>query len=77
VAFSREKVEDEYMTRLRLSALIWAVFVNAGITFLAILFLYSFTFLSYMMTNLFAVLLLFIIRYHWLLYKSKHSSDEE
>ncbi len=77
VAFSREKVEDEYLTRLRLSAIIWAVFVNAGLTVLAILFLYSFNFLYYMMTNLFAVLLLFIFRYHWLLHKSKSEPDEE
>lgn len=77
VAFSREKIEDEYLTRLRLNALIWAVFVNAIITVLAILFLYSFTFLSFMMTNLFSVLLLFIARYHWLLHKSKAQPDEE
>lgn len=77
VAFTKEKIEDEYLVHLRLSALVWAVYVNAGITAVAVLFLYGFTFLHFMMFNLVALLLIFIARYHYLLRKTKVSPDEK
>lgn len=77
VAFSREKVEDEFMSQLRLSALLWAVYVNAVIQVFGFIFFYEFAFMYFMMTNLFAVLLLFIGRYHYLLHKMRSSRDEE
>lgn len=77
VAFSKEKVEDEYLVHLRLSALLWAVYVNAGLVVLAMIFLYSFHFLYFMMGNLFSVLLLFIVRYHWLLARAKREAHDE
>lgn len=77
VAFSKERIEDEYLVHLRLSALVWAVYVNAAFTVIAVLVLFGFTFLYFMMSNLFAVLLLFIARYHYLLRKMKTSGDEK
>lgn len=77
VAFSREKVEDEFMSQLRLSALLWAVYVNAAIQVFGFIFFYEFAFMYFMMTNLFAVLLLFIGRYHYLLQKMRASRNEE
>ena len=77
VAFTKERVEDEYLVHLRLSALVWAVYVNAAITALAVLFLYGFTFLYFMMFNLFGLLLLFTARYRYLLRKTKIASDEK
>jgi hypothetical protein len=77
VAFSKEKREDEYLVHLRLSALIWAVYVNAALTALAFVMLYGFNFLYFMMCNLFAVLLLFIAKYQWKLYTLKNAQGEE
>lgn len=77
VAFTKERVEDEYLVHLRLSALVWAVYVNAAITAIAVLLLFGFIFLYFMMFNLFALLLLFIARYHYLLRKMKTSGDEK
>lgn len=77
VAFSKEKVEDEYLVHLRLNALLWAVYVNAGLVVIAMIFLYGFHFLYFMMGNLFAVLLLFIMRYQWLLARAKKQGHEE
>lgn len=77
VAFSKEKVEDEFLVHIRLSALLWAVYVNVALSFLAILLLFGFNFLHFMMCNLFSVLLLFIARYHWLLRKLNTRAHEE
>lgn len=77
VAFTKEKVEDEYLVHLRLSALVWAVYVNAAITALAVFFLFGFTFLYFMMFNLFALLLFFIARYRYLLRKTKIAANEK
>lgn len=77
VAFSKEKIEDEFLVHIRLSALLWAVYVNVALSFLAILLLFGFNFLYFMMCNLFSVLLLFIMRYHWLLRKLNTHGHEE
>ncbi|MFN2422309.1 MAG: hypothetical protein ABR572_00900 [Cryomorphaceae bacterium] len=77
VAFTKERVEDEYLVYLRLSALVWAVYVNAAITAITLLLLFGFTFLYFMMFNLFALLLLFIARYHYLLRQMKTGGDEK
>ncbi len=71
VAFSKEKQEDEFHVHLRLSALVWAVYVNAAIQVLAILFIYGIRFYLFMATNLFLTMILFVIRYHLNLRKYK------
>lgn len=71
VAFSKEKVEDEYIKTIRLNSLLWATIINYLILFLANLLLFDFNFLNFMALNMFAVLLLFIIKFKIELYKFK------
>lgn len=75
--FSAEDREDEYVSRLRLSALSWALIVNYGLLLLAFLLLYDFSFVSAMEYNLFTVLLLFVFRFRYLLYRSRKSLSDE
>ncbi len=77
VALSRKQQEDEFHVHLRLSALVWAVYLNAVIQVIAILFLYGFEFLFFMQSNLFAVMILFILRYHLILRKYKLQGDAQ
>lgn len=78
VAFTKEKKEDEFIASLRLSSLLWAVFVNYALLFMAFLFVYGVSFYSVMVYNMFTVLIIFIIRYNYVLYKnSKILSDEK
>lgn len=78
VAFSKEKVEDEFIASLRTSSLLWAVLVNFILLFLAFLTIYGTIFLSVMMYNMFTVLFLFIARFNYLLYRhSKFVSHEK
>ncbi|CAL2084617.1 hypothetical protein LNI90_00325 [Tenacibaculum dicentrarchi] len=69
VAFSREDIEDEYISKIRLESLVWAVYVNYGILLFSFLFIYDLSFLWVMIFNMFTVLLFFIIRFNWKIYK--------
>ncbi|MBE0424628.1 MAG: hypothetical protein IBX66_11930 [Lutibacter sp.] len=78
VAFSKEKLEDEYISKIRLESLVWAVYFNYGILLFSFLFIYDFSFLWVMIFNMFTVLLFFIIRFNWQIDKIKKlASDEE
>ena len=70
VGFSKEKNEDEFISNLRLSSLLWSVLVNYSLLFIAFIFVYDTAFLTVMIYNMFTVLLIFIIRFNYILYKS-------
>lgn len=78
VSFSKEKNEDEYIAELRLSSLLWAVCVSYILLLAAFLLVYGTPFLDVMVYNMFTVLIIFIIRFNYLLYKnSKTATDEK
>ena len=65
VAFSKEKNEDELISKIRLESLVWATYVNYGILLLSIIFVYGLSFFWVMVFNMFTILLFFIIRFNW------------
>lgn len=71
VAVSKEKIEDEYISSLRLSALLWALCVNSLLLLLALFFIWGGYFLTVMVYNMFTILILFILRFNYQLYRSK------
>jgi hypothetical protein len=78
IAFSREQKEDEFIAQLRLSSLQWAVLLNYVLLLLSFLFIYGIGFLNVMLYNMFTVIILFIIRIHYVLYRhTKSISDEK
>lgn len=70
VGFSKEKKEDEFIANLRLSSLLWSVWVNYILLLIAFLFIWNFDFLNVMVYNMFTVLIIFIIRFNYILYRS-------
>lgn len=66
VAFSKEKVEDEFIAKLRLDSLVWAVYFNQTVLLFSMLFIYDMAFLWVMIFNMFTLLWFFIIRFNWL-----------
>lgn len=66
VAFSKEKVEDEFIAKLRMDSLAWAVYFNQAILLFSMLFIYDMAFLWVMIFNMFTLLWFFIIRFNWL-----------
>lgn len=74
VGFSREKTEDEYIASLRLSSLLWAVWVNYLLLLAAFLFVWGLPFFNVMVYNMFTMLFLFIARFNLLLRRQPNLS---
>ena len=71
IAFSKEKSEDEFISKIRLESLVWATYVNYIILVFAIIFIYDMLFFWVLVFNMFTILFFFIFRFNWVLYKSK------
>lgn len=78
VGFSKLKNEDEYISKIRYESLVWATYFNYGLIIIFTLFFYGFVYLSIVFYNLFFLLLFFIIRFHYMIYKlNKTNQDDE
>jgi len=64
VGFSEEKIEDEFIYKLRKDSLVWAIIFNYIVLMFAIIFIYEFTFFNILVFNMFTPLLFFIIRFN-------------
>ena len=73
IAFSKEKIEDEAIQFFRLASLQWAVIVNYVVLVICILSLYGGIFFSVMTYNMFTVLIIFIIRFRFVLFQHNKS----
>lgn len=76
-AFSKEKTEDEMVSKIRLDSLVWATYFNYIVILLCYMFVYGFAFLNVMMIALFSHLLFFIIRFRWMMYRQNKSVSYE
>ncbi|CAN5300242.1 hypothetical protein BH09BAC4_BH09BAC4_22760 [soil metagenome] len=74
IAFSREKVEDEMISQLRLEALQWSVYANYIILIIAILTMYDTAFFNVMIYNMFTVLIIFLLRFRFSVYRLSQSA---
>ena len=77
IAFSKEKTEDEFISKIRLESLVWATYINYAILIFSIIFIYDMTFLWVLVFNMFTLLVFFLIRFNWALYKSKNQISNE
>lgn len=68
IAFSRVKLEDEYVSKTRLESLQWAIYLNFALLMLAIVFIHGMAFFSVIVYNMFTPLIFFIIRFHYILF---------
>ncbi|MDO5607653.1 MAG: hypothetical protein Q4G08_04260 [Capnocytophaga sp.] len=74
-AFSKEKIEDEMIQKIRSDSLAWALFFNYGLLLFFYLFFYEFTFLYVMMFGMISNLLFYIIRFRWMLHRYYKEND--
>jgi len=77
IAFSKEKVEDEMIVKIREQSLIWAVLVNFIILIIGILLVYGLPYLHFLSLQIFLVLLLFIGKFHFELSRLKKVTKDE
>ena len=71
VGFSKERIEDEFIYKLRKDSLVWAMLFNYLVLALAIVLIYDFTFFDVLVFNMFTPLIFFIIRFNFLKLKSR------
>jgi hypothetical protein len=77
VGFSKEKKEDEFIEKLRLSSLLWAVWVSNILLLIGFLFFYDLSFLNIMIYNMFTVQIIFISRFNYILYINRKGVADE
>lgn len=75
VGFTKEKVEDEFIYKLRKDSLVWALIFNYVVLILATIFIYDFAYFDVLVFNMFTPLIFFIVRFNFL--KLKSNSHEE
>jgi hypothetical protein len=67
VGFSREKIEDEYISSLRLKSVFWSLMVTYGIIMILFLTVFGMLFFTAMILIMFLPLILYIFRFNYLL----------
>jgi hypothetical protein len=77
VGFSKEKREDEFIANLRLSSLLWSVWVNYLLLLLAFILVWDMSFLNVMVYNMFTILIIFIVRFNYILFKNSKTTGDE
>jgi len=77
IAFSREKVEDEYVWKIRMESLIWAFIVDALLVIAATFLLFQTDFILFMTMNFYFILILFILKFRIALLQAKKSMRHE
>jgi hypothetical protein len=70
IGFSSLKLEDEFTMKLRLESLLWSMYLNFLIFMLSIIFIYGIVFIWIPFFSLLAFLIIYIIRFYYVLYKS-------
>lgn len=75
VAFSKENLEDEFLTKIRLESLVWATYINYTVLLIGLILVYGIGFFWVMIFNMFTILLIFIIRFNWEVYKINRTAS--
>lgn len=68
IAFSKLKVEDEYVSKVRLESLQWAIYFNFGLLILATIFIHGMVYFNVIIFNMFTPLVFFIARFYFILF---------
>ena len=70
--------EDEMITHIRYSSLVWATYFNIIMMMITTLFVFGMVYFNAMIFFMISSLLFFIVRFHYMIYKfNKLNSDEE
>ncbi len=77
VGFSKLKEEDEMISKIRYESLVWATYLNYAIILFFTLFIFDLPYLNVLFYNMFTLLLFFIIRFYYMVYKSNIANYEE
>lgn len=76
IAFTKERIEDEYIAQQRLDSLQWAIYVNYAIFVVCVLAVYGVNFFTVTIYNVFTPLIIFIVRFRWMMYRASKQQLE-
>jgi hypothetical protein len=62
-SFSKEKTEDEYISGIRLQALIWSIYVHYSLLLIATVLIYGMSYFHVMTLQIFSLIILFNLRF--------------
>lgn len=74
VGFSRVQHEDEYTLQMRYNALMWAAWTNCLLMVFTMVFFYGTSYWFCMLFNMYSVMTIYVLRFGYLLHKSKNQS---
>jgi type IV secretory pathway VirB2 component (pilin) len=77
IAFSKEKIEDEMIVKIREQSLVWAVMVNFIILIFGILLIFGLSYLHFLSLQIFLILILFIAKFNFELFRFKKVTKDE
>ena len=72
-SFSREKIEDELISRIRLESLSLSLFISFGLIIISTFLVYNLNYMYVLVFNLFLIILLFNLIFKFRLYKHYNS----
>lgn len=77
ISFAKEKMEDEYLSLLRLKCWQWSVLISFGVLFILNFVFYGTAFYSFLIYNMFTVPLIFIVKFNFSLYLLRREREED
>ncbi len=69
VGFSKEKIEDEYISSLRLKSVFWSLIATYSIVLILFISIFGTLFFTAMIFSIFLPLVLYVFRFNYLLLK--------
>jgi hypothetical protein len=77
IAFSKVKVEDEYVSQIRLESLQWSIYLNFALLIIATLLVYGLAYYIVAIYNMITPLLFFVVRFHYILFFKNNDKGTE
>jgi hypothetical protein len=74
---SKEKIEDEMISHIRLNSLLVALYINYAVLIVASLLVYDLDFLQVMIYQMFTILLVFMVVFRCQVWRAKRGADDE
>ena len=72
-SFSKEKIEDELISRIRLESLSLSLFISFGLIIISTFLVYNLNYMYVLVSNLFLIILLFNLIFKFRLYEHYNS----
>lgn len=74
---SKEKIEDEMISHIRLNSLLVSLYINYAVLIVASLLVYDLDFLQVMIYQMFTILLVFMVVFRCQVWRAKRGADDE